>query len=116
MGLSLTIVLSTLLFAGTINSQPISTPTTVIGPAQPWPEIQSPEPTNSVSDEQIMESAHKVIRILGLDCEPEYTLTAEVENGVLTIGGKVHNYDEDNMQVGMKSIDGVERIIWIYGV
>ncbi|MFC1866436.1 hypothetical protein ACFLYB_06990 [Chloroflexota bacterium] len=117
MGLLLSlVVLSTLFVAGTINSQPVSTPTTVIGPTQPWPTIQSPEPQNLISDEQIMERAHKVIRMFGLDREPEYTLTAEVENGVLTIGGKVHNFDEDNMLVAMKSIDGVERINWIYGV
>jgi osmotically-inducible protein OsmY len=75
---------------------------------------QNTEYVNRVSDEQILEGVHRVIRILGLDTYPDLTFTAEVENGVVTLDGTVLYYDEENMLNSVGSIDGIVRIISNY--
>lgn len=61
-----------------------------------------------VSDQQILDQLNNIIRILGVD------ITAQVENGVVTLSGTVGYFDEGNLIASVTSVHGVVQIIYNY--
>jgi osmotically-inducible protein OsmY len=52
-----------------------------------------------------------IIRLLGLDVNPDLDFTAQVENGVVTLDGIVLYPDEESLIQSVRSIQGVIKII-----
>jgi osmotically-inducible protein OsmY len=61
--------------------------------------------STTVSDQEILDSVNAIIDIMGLD------VTAEVQNGVVTLSGVVGYFDEVNFLDAVGNIAGVTDII-----
>ncbi|UCE98385.1 MAG: BON domain-containing protein [Dehalococcoidia bacterium] len=58
-----------------------------------------------VSDQQILDQVNNIIQIFGVD------ITAQIENGVVTLTGTVGYFDEDSLLSSIASAHGVVQII-----